>query len=166
MKRPQRGQKVDEKEEEEKKVQKYFFTEDQLQNDITRWEIPPKKTLLLTLRFFTKKTGFFEGGLNFEANFSLKKYQIQAKAQSEFPLISQLPRNIFWSVKKQRTENIQKVYISQEGLFEFGPLLIGKQADKKKRKRREKSKLDHIQNLQPRKIRYQYRIRPDELSHR
>jgi len=58
--------------------------------------------LILVIKFFTKTIGQFEGVLDFENFFSLKKYQVDVKGLSDFPTISTLPKNIYWQVKKAR----------------------------------------------------------------
>ncbi len=50
---------------------------------------------------------------------------------SDFPQISNLPKNIFYSWKKSRPLNppecyLSKCYIPTENVFDFGPLLISK----------------------------------------
>ena len=54
----------------------------------------------------------------------------------EFPTINQNPRNLFLSQKKVRPPTepdsfLQKTFVLQENAFDFGPLLIGKDPEKR-----------------------------------
>jgi len=53
------------------------FTQAELVADKTRWIIPSKRTLYLVVKFFTKVVGDFDGKLDFESSFSLKKYTVE-----------------------------------------------------------------------------------------
>lgn len=75
---------------------KYEFKLEDLTNSQSRWIIPPNKTLLLVVRFFTKKSGTYEGKLEFENFFSQKKYNVDLKGYSDFPTISTLTKNLYW----------------------------------------------------------------------
>lgn len=115
---------------------KYEFKLEELKDNQFRWIIPKHKSLILIIKFFTKVTGNFEGRLDFEAFSSLKKYNVTLKGISDFPSISTFPQNIYWTVKKSRPltapeSYLSKVYVSSEKIFEFGPLLIGKNPDKR-----------------------------------
>lgn len=92
----------EEEENQEPLPPKYTFERDQLSDDQSRWIIPAKRTLLLVVRFFTKTIGTFEGKLDFENFFSLKKYAVDLKSVADFPTISTLPKSIYWQVKKAR----------------------------------------------------------------
>ena len=59
--------------------------------------------------------------------------------KTDFPSISNVPKNIFNNVKKSRPTAVPDCYLSKsfvlsEGAFDFGPLLIGKNAEKKNEK--------------------------------
>lgn len=59
--------------------------------------------------------------------------------KTEFPSISNAPKSIFYNVKKTRPTTVPDCYLSKsfvqsEGVFDFGPLLIGKNAEKKNEK--------------------------------
>jgi len=102
----------------------------------TRWIIPPNSVLTLLVRFFSKVVGSYETTLTFENSFGLRKINCPVSAKSDFPVISTIPKNLYWAVKKARPTNppdsyISKAFIQSESLYEFGPLLIGKSADKK-----------------------------------
>jgi hydrocephalus-inducing protein len=98
--------------------------------------VPAKKALQLVVRFFTKNIGNFDAALEFESFFSLKKYSVSLQGVADFPSVSQLPKNLYWSVKKARPaaapeSYLSKVFVTQEGVFDFGPLLVGKNPDRR-----------------------------------
>ena len=112
------------------------FTQAELVADKTRWIIPSKRTLYLVVKFVTKVVGDFDGKLDFECSFSLKKYTVELQGIADFPTVSQLPKNLYWSVKRLRPltppeSYLSKVFVTSEGQFDFGPLLIGKNPDKR-----------------------------------
>lgn len=124
--------------EEEVMPQKplFEFKAEQLVANKSRWIIPARKTLLLVVKLFTKVAGSFEDKLDFENFFSQRKYSIDLKGVSDFPTISTLSKNLYWQVKKSRPAQapesyLQKCYVTNEGVFDFGPLLIGKNADRR-----------------------------------
>ena len=63
--------------------------------------------------------GNLSGTLEFENFFGLKHYSIDLLGISDFPTVSNLPKNLYWSVKKNRPPNppesyLSKCYISNE----------------------------------------------------
>lgn len=87
--------------------------------------------MILVLKFFTKNVGQYDSKLNFEAFYSVKKYETAVIGKSDFPSISTFPKNIYWNVKKNRPSSISeglisKSFVISENQFDFGPLLIGK----------------------------------------
>ena len=67
----------------------------------------------MVVKFFTKTTGTYEGRLNFENFFGLKKYSVDVKGVSDFPQVSTLPKSIFWTVKKSRPADAPASYLSR-----------------------------------------------------
>jgi hydrocephalus-inducing protein len=101
-----------------------------------RWVIPAKKTLILLVKFFTETTGKFEAKLEFESFFSTKTYSLQVTGLSDFPQISSLPKNIFYSQKKNRPPTapecfLHRTFVVSENCFDFGPSVIGKDPQQK-----------------------------------
>jgi hydrocephalus-inducing protein len=95
--------------------------------------IPPETTLRLYVKFFSKKGGNFDSTLTFENNFNLKKISIPVSGRTDFPSISNQPKQLFSNVKKARPTSVPECYLSKsyilsENTFDFGPLLIGKNA--------------------------------------
>jgi hydrocephalus-inducing protein len=122
----------------EKPVKPVYKLED-LVKEQTRWIIPPNSVLTLLVRFFSKVVGSFESTLTFENSFGLRKISCPVSAKNDLPVISTIPKNLYWTVKKARPANppesyISKAFIQSESLYEFGPLLIGKNPDKKTEK--------------------------------
>jgi hydrocephalus-inducing protein len=127
------------KEEQPEKPVKPEYKLEDLVKEQTRWIIPPNSVLTLLVRFFSKVTGNFESNLTFENSFGLRKLVCPVSAKSDFPVLSTIPKNLYWTVKKARPPNppesyISKAFIQSESIYEFGPLLIGKNPDKKNEK--------------------------------
>lgn len=88
------------------------------------------------MKFFTKIEGTFDSNLTFENSFNLKKTQVPISAKTEFPTLSNVPKVLFTSLKKTRPATVpdsylSKVFVLSENVYDFGPLLIGKNAEKK-----------------------------------
>jgi hydrocephalus-inducing protein len=110
-----------------------------LTKDDSRWIIPAETTLKLYVKFFSKTSGSFESSLTFENSFNLRKVVVPVFGKTDFPSISTLPKNLFNNVKRTRTPTVPDCYLSKafvlsESTFDFGPLLIGKNAEKKNEK--------------------------------
>lgn len=93
----------------------------------------------LFVKFFSKTPGVYESNLTFDNSFNLKKMIVPVWGKTDFPSISNLPKSIFHNIKKSRPTTTPECYISRafvqsEGVFDFGPLLIGKDANKKEEK--------------------------------
>eukprot|EP00825_Cyclidium_porcatum_P002075 TRINITY_DN1095_c0_g1_i4.p1 TRINITY_DN1095_c0_g1~~TRINITY_DN1095_c0_g1_i4.p1 ORF type:complete len:1802 (-),score=468.45 TRINITY_DN1095_c0_g1_i4:3309-8714(-) len=115
---------------------KYQFKPEQLANNQARWVIPAKKTLLLIVKIFSKEVKTFNELLSFENFFGQKKYNIGIEGRCDFPTVSQHAKNLYWQVKKSRPplppeSYLQKCFVQNENVFDFGPLLISKNPDKR-----------------------------------
>jgi hydrocephalus-inducing protein len=102
-----------------------------LTKDETRWIIPAETTLKLYVNFFSKKPGQFDSVFTFDNSFNLKKTVISIVGKTDFPSLSNIPKNIFWNVKKSRPSAkpecyLSKTFVTSENVYDFGPLLIGK----------------------------------------
>ena len=107
-----------------------------LDDSITRWVLQPGESKPLHIKFFSTKVGKFNQTLNFEVVGSTKQFPCDIQALCEFPSISTNPKNVFMVQKRQRPPTapesyLSKCYISGEGAFDFGPLLIGKDPEKR-----------------------------------
>lgn len=115
------------------------FTPETLQK-IFRWVVPKGKSIILVLKFFSKKTGEYQTVLDFEniySNGKLTHYKV--KALCDFPRICTNPEKVFSNRKQSKpinlAEALQKVYFKEEDKFDFGPLLIGKKSRDKNDKK-------------------------------
>jgi len=66
---------------------------------------------------------------------STKQFPLTLVGKCEFPTINSNVKSIFMDQKKSRPANppdsyLSKVYVMNEGLFDFGPILIGKDSEK------------------------------------
>lgn len=69
--------------------------------------------------------------MQFEIVGSYKPFNLNINAICEFPTINSNFRNVFMAQKKSRPSQapdsyLSKCYVVSESLFDFGPLLIGK----------------------------------------
>lgn len=102
----------------------------------TRWVLQPKESKTLYVKFFSTKTGVSKQVLQFEIVGSYKPFNLTATAVCEFPSISQNPRMLYLSQKKTRPATepdcfLSKTFVLSENVFDFGPLLIGKDPEKR-----------------------------------
>ena len=103
-----------------------------------RWLIPAKKKITLYIKFFSATPGNYDAVLDFESFFSTKSYKLPCNGLCDFPMINPNPNNVFMSnnIRKVRPEKapeslLSRKYISSESVFDFGPLLVGKNPTKK-----------------------------------
>jgi hypothetical protein len=101
----------------------------------TRWVLAPKESRKLYIKFFSSQIGQFSENLQFEIIGSYKPFTLPIQGTCEFPQINQNMRNMYMSIKKSRPVEkealIIKSFVQTENLFEFGPLLIKKDAEKR-----------------------------------
>jgi len=102
----------------------------------SRWVIPAKKKISLYVKFFNETPGQYESQLDFECFFATKGFKVSCSAACDFPSINSKAINVFMQRKKFRPPTppdcyISKHYIMTEKVFDFGPLLIGKNPAKK-----------------------------------
>jgi len=98
---------------------------------LTRWVLQPKESKTLYAKFYSTKTGSFKQDLLFEIVGSYRPFTLTANATCEFPTINQNPKNLFKHQKRTRPTTepdsfVSKSFIASENVFDFGPLLIGK----------------------------------------
>ena len=102
----------------------------------TRWVLPAKKKISLYVKFFTETPGNYDGVLDFECFYATKGFKVPCLAICDFPTINSKAVNVFMQRKKVRPSNppecyVSKHYIMSEKVFDFGPLLIGKNPSKR-----------------------------------
>lgn len=107
-----------------------------LDNRITRWILQPGEVKPLHIKFFSTKVGKFNQTLNFEVVGATKQFPLEIKALCEFPTINSNSKNVFMLQKRLRPSSppesyLQKCFVVNENVFDFGPLLIGKDAEKR-----------------------------------
>lgn len=83
----------------------------ELSKEETRWIIPPETTLKLYVKFFSKVPGNFESNLTFENSYNLKKIVVPIAGRTDFPSISNVPKSIFFNVKKVRPTTVPDCYL-------------------------------------------------------
>jgi hydrocephalus-inducing protein len=106
-----------------------------------RWIVPKHKSIVLVLKFFSKKAGEFPNFLEFDniySNGRTTKYKI--KGVCDFPKICTNPLKVFANRRQTQPTTlpdslINKIFYLEENRFDFGPLLIGKK-DKDKNDRK------------------------------
>ena len=104
---------------------------------VTRWIIPANKSIYMIVRFFSKAIGSFEATTDFDTTFSIgKTFNYKVSALCDFPQINSNPTNIFANRRRVRAAHmpeslISRAYVHSESVFDFGPLLIGKNAEAK-----------------------------------
>lgn len=101
----------------------------------SRWTLAPKESKRLYIKFFSTKIGSYSENLQFEIIGSYKLFHLPITGLCEFPQINQNVKNMYMSIKKSRPLEkdalIIKSFVQSENLFEFGPLLIKKDAEKR-----------------------------------
>lgn len=107
-----------------------------LDDSVTRWILQPGESKPLHIKFFSTKVGKFDQTLTFEVVGSAKQFPCDIEALCEFPSINPNPKNVFMVQKRSRPPTapesyLSKCYVSSEGAFDFGPLLIGKDPEKR-----------------------------------
>ncbi|CAF0787663.1 unnamed protein product [Brachionus calyciflorus] len=97
-----------------------------------RWILPPNGEITVRLRFTSEETGQFDQTLSFEIVGTRRRYQLHCRGICTFPTISREPRIVFTNRKKNKEPNeiVNKKYLLNEDLFEFGPLLVGNNKDR------------------------------------
>ena len=101
----------------------------------TRWVLGPKESKRLYIKFYSTKIGSYSENLQFEIIGSYKSFNLPVTGICEFPQVNQNVKNLYMSIKKSRPVEkeslVIKSFIQSENLFEFGPLLIKKDAEKR-----------------------------------
>lgn len=102
----------------------------------TRWVLEPQESKKLYVKFFSTKTGQQDQVLQFEIVGSYKNFNLNAKASCDFPMINPNSKNIYLNQKKVRPTTepesyLAKTFVISENCFDFGPLLIGKDPEKR-----------------------------------
>lgn len=103
----------------------------------SRWILQPGERRKLYVKFFSKNTGEYPQNLQFEIMGQPNKpINLSLNSVCEFPTVNSGWRNVFMTHKKIRPPNppecyLSRTYVVNEGVFDFGPLLVGKDAEKR-----------------------------------
>ena len=102
----------------------------------SRWIIKPRAKKILYIKFFATKVGEYKDKLSFEIQgqpTQNTKYDLLMQAECEFPKINDNLRNVFMHHTRGRPtqKGISKQLMTKSGIFQFGPLLIGKDSENK-----------------------------------
>ncbi|XP_051727085.1 hydrocephalus-inducing protein homolog [Ctenopharyngodon idella] len=97
-----------------------------------RWIVPPNGEVNLRIRFHSSVLGKFDQTFSFEVMGTKQCYQLYCRGICSYPSISRDPKIVFAHCKKilRPESGLQKTYIIQSNLYEFGPLLCGKTRDR------------------------------------
>ncbi|KAG5473165.1 hypothetical protein CUR178_03084 [Leishmania enriettii] len=102
------------------------------EEELTRWWLPPRSSVTLTLEFCGDHVGPYTEKCLFGVVGTLQKLCLTVSALVALPDISRDPKDIFPLIKHRGTlvggvesgQRVSKVYIASKKLFDFGPLLI------------------------------------------
>ncbi|CAK8990089.1 unnamed protein product [Durusdinium trenchii] len=109
----------------------------------TRWLIEPHGRVRLLMKFFSEdkfgrqsEIGKYQTSLGFEVVggiYGNAPVSIDVEGITAFPGISSDPRNVFMRRVKTKPASgyASKQYVASSGIFEFGPLLVGRSPDAK-----------------------------------
>eukprot|EP00935_MAST-01C_sp_MAST-1C-sp1_P000586 g586.t1 len=93
-----------------------------------RWIIQPGEEVRFNVQFNSTQVGRFDSALGFEIVGGSREYTLLCSGLCAVPTINSDPRNVFMNRVKGRPERVlvQKKYVMNKQVFEFGPLLINK----------------------------------------
>ncbi len=91
----------------------------------SRWNLPPKSSTTILVRFSSTAIGNFDSALHFCVYSRKAYYKVRYRAAVGYPYISTHERALFPRRVKQRLEKmiVMKKYVMSERCFDFGPLL-------------------------------------------
>ena len=96
---------------------------------LTRWVIPPKKTIYLCFKYSSDTIISFNEKLNFQASSNIfndlfQGWSLKLEAKTVYPDFNRNFVNIFSSRRKTKKLQKSKSFIMNEKIFDYGPLLI------------------------------------------
>jgi hydrocephalus-inducing protein len=94
----------------------------------SRWVIAPHSQMVLKVRFAAKEIGQYSESLLFELVANRKQFVVQSRATCAYPTVSADYRNVFMRKIKARPAKgtVRKQFVVSQNVFDFGPLLVGK----------------------------------------
>lgn len=88
--------------------------------------------MVFAVRFTSSSKGTFELSLGFETVGTGRRQALHVSGRCAFPSVNADPRNVFMRRVKHRPEDavppVSKRFVASRGRYEFGPLLVRKQA--------------------------------------
>ena len=94
-----------------------------------RWTLPAHSTVPLRVEFASEHVGRFDCSLGFELVGHRREYSLFARGVCAVPTVSSESRNVFMHrVKGRPGQLVSRKYVASRGVYEFGPLLVGKDA--------------------------------------
>ncbi|XP_075327326.1 hydrocephalus-inducing protein homolog [Odontesthes bonariensis] len=102
-----------------------------------RWVVPAGGEVVLKIWFYSESPGKFEQAFRFELVGTRRLYQLTCRGICTYPSICKDYTTLFAHSKKVQhmKEGLQKSYVINAALFEFGPLLCSKSRDRYKENR-------------------------------
>ncbi|XP_047678536.1 hydrocephalus-inducing protein-like isoform X5 [Tachysurus fulvidraco] len=97
-----------------------------------RWVMPPNGQMTLRLWFHSSVPGDFKQTLGFEVMGTKRCYQLYCRGICAFPSISKDHKTVFGHCKMtmQKKNDLQKTYIIRSGLYDFGPVICGRNRER------------------------------------
>lgn len=92
----------------------------------SRWVIPARSKVDLSVQFSSMDVGIFDCNLGFEIFGLRREFTLFCRGVCTVPSINSDPRNVFMSRVKSRPESafVQKKFVLSKNQFEFGPLIV------------------------------------------
>ncbi|GAB9466133.1 Hydrocephalus-inducing [Globisporangium polare] len=92
----------------------------------SRWIIPARSKVDLSVQFSSMDVGVFDCNLGFEIFGLRREFTLFCRGVCTVPSINSDPRNVFMSRVKSRPESafVQKKFVLSKNQFEFGPLIV------------------------------------------
>ncbi|OQR81932.1 hydrocephalus-inducing protein, partial [Thraustotheca clavata] len=96
-----------------------------------RWILPPHAETSFEVAFTSRDVGTFDSTLSFEIMGSKREASLFCRGLCSVPSINSDPRNVFMNRAKHKVDGalVHKKFVLSKGVYEFGPLLLGKSAD-------------------------------------
>ncbi|KDO23200.1 hypothetical protein SPRG_10008 [Saprolegnia parasitica CBS 223.65] len=98
---------------------------------VSRWILPPHAETSFRVLFASADVGTFDSTLGFEILGSKREVSLFCRGVCAVPCINADPRNVFMSRAKHKADGalVHKKFVLSSGVYEFGPLLLGKAKD-------------------------------------
>jgi hydrocephalus-inducing protein len=96
----------------------------------TRWVIAPRSSITVGVRYLSDVVGQHDASFGFELFGRAKQYSLPLKGTCAYPEISSDSRTVFMHRIKTKKPNtiVKKQFIADQNVFDFGPLMVGRDA--------------------------------------